>query len=104
MHDSFRLTREKITKLLKELRSWEQGETNATVEDLAKRFDLDTFVVDRIAQSEGIRLPTGTTIGGDILTPSDAVPSSLDDQDTLPLHEDEVDENAITGVFPRRGT
>lgn len=53
------VTQAKINALLEELRSWPPGETKATLRQLAKQFDLDVFVVDRLARAEGFPVPAG---------------------------------------------
>jgi len=69
------VTQAKINALLEELRSWESGETHSTLHELSSKHDLDVFVVDRLARSEGFTVPAGTPV--------------LDD-------EPEVDPNATT--------
>ena len=107
MGNDFRVTREKITRLVEELRSWDVGEERATVEDLAKKFGLDTFVVDRVAQSENIRLPHGHTSHGLIFESQeeaeniDAVPDPVDEDAVTEPIEPVVDEDADTGVYRR---
>jgi hypothetical protein len=48
-----------VDSLLYELRSWEPGEARCSIEELAKRFHLDPFVVRRIAETEGHDLEPG---------------------------------------------
>lgn len=59
----FNITKDKIGKLLEELRSWEPGEANRTLTELAEMFELDLFVVDRVAVSEGHHLQAGILLG-----------------------------------------
>ena len=54
-----RVTRAKVDSLLYELRSWEPGEQRHSIEELAKRFRLDPFVVRRIAETEGLDIELG---------------------------------------------
>jgi len=53
----FYVTQEKIRALLEELRTWEQDEQRYNLDQLARKFGLDLFVIDRVARSEGLRLP-----------------------------------------------
>lgn len=46
----------RIEQLMLELRTWEPGEARRTVLELAEMFELEPFVVDRIARSEGHHL------------------------------------------------
>jgi hypothetical protein len=55
----FDVTKEKIERLLEELRSWEPGDAPRTLSELARMFELDLFVVDRVATSEGHHLLAG---------------------------------------------
>jgi hypothetical protein len=81
------------------------GEVRYTIFDLAKMFDLDTFVVQRIAQSEKIYIPHGYSAWGYIFESKHeadlaAVPEVIDsDARTEPI---DVDENAKTGVYSRK--
>jgi hypothetical protein len=53
-------TRERIQALLRELRRWHPGVPEATLEELAERFELPDLVVRRIADSDGFDLhPAG---------------------------------------------
>jgi len=47
---------ERVGKLIQELRGWHPGVPEATLEDLAERFELPELVVRRIADSEGFEL------------------------------------------------
>ena len=53
------VTQTKITALLEELRTWEPGEHRQTLHQLSSRFELDLFVIDRLARSEGLKIPAG---------------------------------------------
>jgi hypothetical protein len=48
--------KEKISALLAELRSWDVDESRFTVQELAARFELTSFIVHRIANAEGISI------------------------------------------------
>jgi len=48
--------KERISALLEELRSWGHDEAQHTVQELAERFGLTSFVVHRIANAEGINI------------------------------------------------
>lgn len=48
-------TKDKIDRLLRELRSW-NDEWRYTLEELVEMFDLPPFVIQQIADSEGIDL------------------------------------------------
>lgn len=91
MGQAFRTTREGITRLLEEIRSWEIGEVRATVEELALRFHLDPFIVDRIARSEGVVLPRvyhtrGNFGASGVSGEPSGVPKYVDeDADTAPI-------------------
>lgn len=54
----------KIDALLRELRSWDTGEQRLTVKQLAARFELEPYVIQQIAKSEGIVLKIGA-VGND---------------------------------------
>jgi hypothetical protein len=49
-------TQQKVQRLLEELRSWGPGEIRRTLRELSEEFDLEPFVVDQIARSDGIEL------------------------------------------------
>jgi hypothetical protein len=59
-----RATRAKIDSLTYEIGTWGDGEARLTAEELAKRFQLDPLVVQRIMDSHGFgsspREPEGT--------------------------------------------
>lgn len=44
------------------MRSWETGERENTLHELSKKFDLDIFVIDRLARSEGFHLAAGSPV------------------------------------------
>jgi len=54
-----RATRAKVDSLLYELRSWAPGEQRFSIDELARRFCLDPFVVRRIAETEGLDVEPG---------------------------------------------
>lgn len=80
MGEGQQITRDKITRLVAEIRSWGLTDTLLSVQELAAKFDLDPLTVDRIARSEGYLLPLS---GGGKMKVSDGAP-------------DRVDEDAIT--------
>ena len=49
------MTRARIESLLREIRSWSGDEPLTEVDGLARRYFLDPMMVQRIAESEGIR-------------------------------------------------
>ena len=81
----FRVTQEKIHALLEELRTWDAGEERCNLRELADKFGLDRFVVDRVARSEGFRLRMGTSV-------EDPPPESDPNADTLDLDPEEIQE------------
>lgn len=71
-------TKAKIDSLLYELRTWDDAEDPpCSLQDLARRFQLDPLVVQRIAQSEGWDLDEA------------GVPEAVSDTDTEPIDLDE---------------
>jgi hypothetical protein len=78
------VTQAKINALLEELRSWGPGEINSTLHALASRFDLDVFVVDRLARAEGFAVPAGTPV-------LDDEPLTDPNASTIDLDPDKVD-------------
>ena len=78
----------KIDALLHELRSWEPGEERHTVQELAEKFDLTTFVVARIAAAEDIDVP---------IAPEPADPEA----ETQPVEVDTEATTSPTGTFRR---
>lgn len=104
------ITKEKIERLILELRSWEPGEARRTLAELAEMFELDLFVVDRVATSEGHHLlaggvpddrervdPNASTIDLD----PDAVEQVLESTDPNPDWEDA---DRDTGVWRKKPT
>jgi hypothetical protein len=106
------VTQTKINELLEELRSWEPGEIPSTLHELAERFDLDVFVIDRLARAEGVKVPAGVPAeeGEDPLTDPNA--STLDlDPDRVDAaarrpdpNPDWADKDADTGVWRKKPT
>lgn len=107
---NFFVTQAKINELLKELRSWAPLEQRATLNELAERFQLDLFVVDRIARSEGLKIkagyrpeeqdnevdPEASTLD---LDPAE-IQEALDKPDPSPEYIEDVD----TGVWKKKPT
>jgi len=95
----------RINSLLRELRSWAPGERRYSLHELAEMFHLDTFVVGRIASSEGIKLvietgdstvdPNASTID---LDPK-AVKEALEKPDPDP---EWAEKDKDTGVWKRK--
>jgi len=80
------VTRDKITRLVEEIRSWGLTDTLLSVQELAAKFDLDPLTVDRIARSEGYLLPLS---GGSKMRVSDGAPDLVDeDAITQPIYVD----------------
>ena len=85
-----------IEALLLELRSWDENEEPPkTVEELAAQFDLDSFVITRIAQAEAIDLRKEPAVDGadpfadtNPIMPKDAVPEIIEN-DVTPIWDDE---------------
>lgn len=77
--------KEKIDKLLQELRSWDVGEQRYTCQELAEMFDLTKFIVKRLADAEGIDVPEG---------PEPADPNAV----TKPIDIDEETDTNPDGV------
>lgn len=50
------VTDQKIRRLLEELRSWAPGERRLSLRDLQEKFDLEPFVIETVARSEGLEL------------------------------------------------
>lgn len=72
-----RQTKARIDSLLYELRSWDPGAPPPwTLNELAKKFQLDPMVVKRIAEAEGYILN------------GNGIPMVLPDEDTEPLSTD----------------
>ena len=103
-------TKEKIDQLILELRSWEPGEARRTLAELAEQLDLEVFIVDRVATSEGHHLlagavpddpdradPNASTIDLD----PEAVQGALEEPDPDPEWKDL---DADTGVWRKKPT
>jgi len=80
----FHVTQEKIRALLEELRTWDADEERYSLRELADRFGLDRFVIDRVARSEGFHLPMGSSI-------EDLPPESDPNASTLDLDPDDIE-------------
>lgn len=102
--------KERIEQLLLELRSWGPAEARRTVAELGEMFELELFVVDRIARSEGHVLrveaplpdedeadPNASTLDLD----PDEVSHALEEPDPNPDWEDE---DRDTGVWRKKPT
>lgn len=105
------VTQAKINALLKEFRSWDFGEHAHTLHELAEKFDLDVFVVDRLAQSDGLRIPAGTPVLDDEPTVDpNASTIDLDPEEVRAAAErpdpnpDWVEEDEDTGVWRKKPT
>lgn len=108
----FQITQEKINALLEELRSWGPIEQRHTLHELAKKFDLDVFVVDRIARSDGMKIksgyraeeenndvdPNSTTLDLD----QEELQEALDKPDPNP--EEWADDEGDTGIWHKNPT
>lgn len=77
----FNITQEKIVKLISELRTWEPGEACRTLAELAEMFELDFFVVDRVATSEGHHLLAGGVPDGGMHSDPNATTIDLDPEE-----------------------
>lgn len=104
------VTKEKIEQLVLELRRWDPGEARRTLVELAEMFELDLFVVDRVATSEGHRLPAGGVPDDDervdpnastIDLDPDALEEVLEEADPNPDWEDR---DSDTGVWRKKPT
>jgi hypothetical protein len=84
----FHISQRKINDLIAELRTWEPGELRSTLHELAKQFNLDIFVVDRICRAEGVRPRAVYEIEEPGPPPEDSDPNA----DTLDLDPKEVEE------------
>ena len=97
--------RARIDALLRELRSWEPGEDRHTLHQLATMFDLDLFIVSRIANSEGIELTVETrdpTVDPNASTMDldpEAIKRALDEPDPDP---DWAEQDKDTGVWKKK--
>ena len=104
------VTQAKINALLVELRSWDLGEHRNTLHELSVKFDLDVFVVDRLASSEGLRLSAGTPVLDDEITDPNAITIDLEPEEIRAAAErpdpnpewDDKDED--TGVWKQKPT
>jgi hypothetical protein len=95
----------RINALVRELRSWASGENRYSLNELADLFDLDVFIVSRVANSEGIKLvietgngrvdPNASTID---LDPK-AVKEALNKPDPNP---EWADKDKDTGVWKKK--
>lgn len=77
------VTQQKINRLLEELRSWAPGEERHTLRELSEKFDLEVFVVDRIAKSEGHDLRAGWKAaeeGEEIIVDPDSTTLNMDEE------------------------
>jgi len=94
----FKVTHQKVTELIAELREWERGEDRHTGNELMTMFDLERDVVERVAESEDIDLhwvdPNASTLDLD----PDEVKAALVNPDPNPRW---VDEDRDTGVWKK---
>ena len=92
----FKVTHPQVTKLIAELRGWEEGENRRTGNELMILFDLKEDAVQRIAESEDIDLtwvdPNASTLDLD----PEALQVAMSSPDPNP---DWVDEDKDTGVW-----
>ena len=103
--------KERIDALLYELRSWDVHEQRSTVQELAEKFQLTTFVIHRIANAEGIKVLIGDIPGkdGEMADPNaETRPIEADEAaETRPemvvevKSPPEVDEEAETDVYEK---
>lgn len=96
MHATFK---GKIDGLLRELRSWDLLETPLNVRELADKFGLEPFIIQRIAGSEGIKLRYDEVNAEEADPDADTKPIDLDE-----IHKSNEDcefEDADTGVWRR---
>lgn len=106
----FHVTQSKINALLEELRTWEPLEQKATLNELAAQFDLDIFVVDRIARSEGLHIKSGyrpeeVSNGVDPEASTlDLDPDEIQDVLKRPDPNPEFNEDVDTGVWKKKPT
>jgi hypothetical protein len=110
----FHVTQKKITSLLDELRSWETKEDYRTLYQLAQQYELDKFVIDRVARSEGIHLRAGGYEFAPLDEPQDSDPNaSTLDLDPEAIDEalskpdpnpDYADRDADTGIWRKKPT
>jgi hypothetical protein len=105
---NFDVTQEKIEALILELRTWDMDEERYTVYELAKKFSLDVFIVQRIADSEDMDIPAG--IKDDAVASHDADPNAS----TMDLDPEEIEaamgipdpnyEDRDTGIWEKKPT
>ena len=92
----FKVTHQKVTPLITELRDWHDGEDRHTGNELMAKFDLSRDAVERIAESEDIDLswidPNASTLDLD----PDEVSAALGVPDPNPVW---VDEDKDTGIW-----
>jgi len=97
MADDFKA---RIDALLAELRSWGPLERKATVEELADRYGLDVFVVQRLASSEGIQLKYADIVLDPMVEVDPAADTKPIERDDIPEDEDDPEfEDKDTGVW-----
>lgn len=106
----FHVTQDKIRALIEELRSWDDDEQRHSLDELARKFGLDRFVVDRVARSEGHHLrqeartdegdfgadPNASTLDLD----PDEIQEALNKPENNPNYQPDVD----TGVWKKKPT
>jgi len=96
----FQVTQKKINALLEELRGWEPTESRYTLNELARMFELDSFIIDRIARSEGFLIRPGDAFGIDDVDPN-AETLELDPGDVRKALEETDPEDVDTAVYRR---
>jgi len=102
-------TKEKIEQLILELRSWEPGEARKTLAELAELLDLEVFIVERVATSEGHHLLAGEVPDAPGADPNastidldpEAVQDALEEPDPDPEWKDRDED---TGVWRKKPT
>jgi hypothetical protein len=60
-----RATRARIESLLHEVRSWAPGQVQSTIEELARRYQLDPLMVHRLLETEGVETEETLELEGD---------------------------------------
>lgn len=60
-----RATRARVESLLHEVRSWPPGQIQSSVDDLARRFQLDPLMVHRLLETEGVLVEETLELEGD---------------------------------------
>lgn len=106
---NFRVTQEKINALLTELRTWDTDEDRYTLHELAKMFDLDVFIVGRIANSEDMHIKAGYRAEDDDReVDPNATTQDLDPEEVQQALEDPEGDGdypeADTGVWKKKPT